>query len=403
MEEFPYFRASVARKVKAKAPGSAFPPEDGAKAETGKYCAYNQDRQRFLCANVEAEDFSATRLDARLFGITPRSGAGLWIAPLQPISPTSVRVPLDLIYLDCNSVVLDAVESFPIFQTTLSIASATSILALPAETIGSTGTQPGDRLLLCGAEEMKLRLQQISDPIAETRSERGPACSQSIPSVDCRLNHGAVGNLLPWMDRSDQTVSGEIAPTASAPANTASTVQAPEVPAPATPPLPEIVPIGPAPADAAPPDLIPAPRWRATTSKSWLQRLLSSEPSDPRKAPRSALPWLVAYFFTGGRPVAHGIRDISATGVYVFTEDRWYPGTVIRITLTDKRNPSSERSLTINAKVVRSAEDGVGFQFVLKDEKDSRNASASGVDSQVQGVYRRETEEFLLRMSSGAE
>jgi hypothetical protein len=129
--------------------------------------------------------------------------------------------------------------------------------------------------------------------------------------------------------------------------------------------------------------------------------LLSPEPSDPRKSPRAALPWLVAYFFTGGRPVPHEIRDVSVTGVFVFTEDRWYPGTVVRITLTDKRDPTPQRSLTVNAEVVRSADDGVGFQFVLKGSKDSQQVSASVVDRAAQGVYRAEVEEFLLHMSSG--
>lgn len=389
MAEFPHFRASVAQKLEAKFPGDAFKLSDTSNPEAGKYCAYNQTRQRFLCANVEAADFSTTSLDARLPGITPSSGAGLWIVPIQKISTTSVRVPIDLIYLDRNSVVLDAVESFPISQTAASMASATGILALPAQTIGSTGTEPGDELILCAPEEMKLRLKQISDPIVETRSGQIPVSSQDTASANDRLNQKAVGNVLPWVDRSNPKPSIEISPIAPAPPEITPTVTAPEVPVPAAAPLQ--------------PDEPTAPRWRAPASKNWLQRLLSSEPSDPRKAPRTALPWLVAYFFTGGRPVAHGIRDISVTGVYVFTEDRWYPGTVIRITLSDKRDPTPERSFTINAEVIRAADDGVGFQFVLKDGNDSRHAFTSRVDRQAQGVYRTEVEEFLRRMSSGAD
>jgi hypothetical protein len=278
--------------------------------------------------------------------------------------------------------VLDAVESFPLFQTTPSIGSATSILALPAQTIGSTGTQPGDQLILCAPTEMKKRLQQMSDTKVETWYEQSSASSQSAASVNDRLNQKAVGNVFSWVDRSNPRPSSETAP---APPEIAPTITAPA----ATPAPPQS-------------DQAPAPRWKATPSKSWLQRLLLSEPSDPRKAERVALPWLVAYFFTGARPVAHDIRDISVTGVFVFTEDRWYPGTVVRITLTDKRNPTAARSLTINAEVIRAADDGVGFQFVLKDGKDSRHASASGVDRQAQGVYRAEAEEFLQRMSSGA-
>jgi PilZ domain-containing protein len=390
MADFSHFRSSVARKVEEKVPGDASSPRDRSNSEAGKYCAYNQTRQRFLCANVDAADFSTTGLDARLPGLTPSSGAGLWIVPIQNISPTSVRVPLDLIYLDRNSVVLDVVESFPLSQTSVSIGSATSILALPSQTIGSTGTQPGDRLILCAPEEMKLRLQQMSDPKAQTRSE------QTLASNPQK----AVGNLIPFVDRSNPKVSSENVPTAPP-----SSVSVAVAPAP-----PEIAPTVTAPTTPNPvaatvspqPDQAPAPRWKATPSKSWLKRLVSGEPSDPRKAPRTALPWLVAYFFTGGRPVPHDIRDVSVTGVYVFTEDRWYPGTVVRMTLTDKRNPAAERSFTINAEVIRSSDDGVGFQFVLKDGKDSRHAAASGVDRQAEGVFRAQVEDFLQRMSSGA-
>jgi hypothetical protein len=225
-------------------------------------------------------------------------------------------------------------------------------------------------------------LQQMSNTKVETWYEQSPASSQSAVSVNDRLNQDAVGNALSWVDRSNPKPSSEIAP---APPGIAPTITAPA----ATPAPPQ-------------PDQAPAPRWKATPSKSWLQRLLLSEPADPRKTERVALPWLVAYFFTGARPVAHDIRDISVTGVFVFTEDRWYPGTVVRITLTDKRNPTRERSLTINAEVMRATDDGVGFQFVLKDGKDSQHASASGVDRQAQGVYRAEIEEFLQRISSGA-
>ena len=348
---------------------------------------------------MEAADFAATSLEDRLPGIAPNSGAGLWVAPVQRIAPTSVRVPLDLVYLDCNSVVLDAIESFPISQSTALSAPAASMLVLPAETIASTGTQRGDRLLLCVPEEMKLRLLGMEAPDGETGSAAYP---RNDTSEDDELNKNPAGNVLRWVDRFNTRASTDATRSASAPVQI--TVSDPEVPVAGGPALIEI-----APADvdesAAPaqPDEAPVRCWKATPSKNWLQRLLKPEPSDPRKAPRTVLPWLVAYFFTGGSPAARGIRDISATGMFVVTEDRWYPGTVVRITLTDQRNPTAERSFTLNAEVIRSGADGVGFRFVLRDGKDERNASAPGVDRQVPGVYRAEVEKFLLRMRSGDE
>jgi len=395
MAEFPHFRSSVAWRVEANDLRSSSSSRDQLTPEMSIYCAYNETRQRFLSANIESAAFSATKFCARLLDLTARSDAGLWIVPVQNISSTNVRVPLDLIYLDRNFVVLSVVESFPLSQGAALIGLATSILVLPAQSIGSTGTKPGDRLTLCAPGEMKLRLQPMSDLNAGTQAEQRPASSQNSDEGNDQLPQKAVGNLIPFVDRSDPTTISGIAstapgspvdvPIARAPSDIAPVVTAPAVPLAA-----------PRPIQAS------APRWKTPPPKSWLKRLLSTEPSDPRKASRTALSWLVAYFFTGGRPIAHAIRDISVTGMYVFTEERWYPGTVVRMTLTDKRDQTTERSFTINAEVVRSAVDGVGFQFVLKDAMNPRPAFTSDLDCQAQGACRAEVEAFLRRISSDA-
>ncbi len=397
MADFQYGRASVARKLGTNDSESAFAPAN-LPNPAGKYCAYNQTRQRFLCASVEVADSAAARLDTRLLSLTSANGAALWIVPIQVIPPTSVRVPLDLVYLDRSSVVLDTVESFPLAQP-VAAGAATSVLALPAQSIHSSGTRPGDRLILCAPEEMKLHLQQLAD------SELAPAAQNIAASVpnhespaslapDEQLAPKPSGNVLRFVDRAN-----------SKPAENLSTEAATTATAPAQPPAPALA-SALATATAAPtappqPTEKPAPRWKVADSRSWLQRFLDPEPPDPRKAERQTLTGLVAYFFTGGRPVAHPVRDISATGIFVFTEERWYPGTVVRITMTDQQDPTSQRSLTLNGKVVRAAEDGVGFQFLLKDEKEGSKAS-SAVDNRAQSVLRAQVEEFLLRFKATA-
>jgi hypothetical protein len=136
-------------------------------------------------------------------------------------------------------------------------------------------------------------------------------------------------------------------------------------------------------------------------AKSWLQRLLSPDPPEPRKASRESLPGLAAYFWTGGVSEEHGIRDVSPTGLYLFTTERWYPGTVVRMTLTDRREPTVERSITVNACVVRWGNDGVGLQFVLQNGRDRRQGQASMVDGMVHGVDKQRVDEFLQRLRSG--
>jgi hypothetical protein len=131
-------------------------------------------------------------------------------------------------------------------------------------------------------------------------------------------------------------------------------------------------------------------------AKSWLQRLLSPDPPDARKAARESMSGLSAFFFTGGAPVEHGVRDISPTGMYVLTEERWYPGTVVRMTLTDRMETSVERSITLNASVVRWGNDGVGLRFVLQNSNDRRQVA----DAMSAAADKAQVNQFLQRLKS---
>ncbi len=55
--------------------------------------------------------------------------------------------------------------------------------------------------------------------------------------------------------------------------------------------------------------------------------------SDRRRAHRRYVPGMVAHYFTGGAPKPYDVADISMTGFYVLTEDRWTPDTMVRMTL----------------------------------------------------------------------
>jgi hypothetical protein len=88
---------------------------------------------------------------------------------------------------------------------------------------------------------------------------------------------------------------------------------------------------------------------------------------EERRALRLPLPGLVAYFFTGGSPRPHEVKDISVTGFYMHTNERWLPGTIIRITLqimgSTGENPRD--TITVHSRVVRWGMDGEGFEFVM--------------------------------------
>ena len=104
--------------------------------------------------------------------------------------------------------------------------------------------------------------------------------------------------------------------------------------------------------------------------KNWFTRWFYQ---DSRRAGRQLDPGVVAYCWTGARPAAISIRDISTTGLYLLTEERWYVGTVIRLTVqrTDCSAESPERSIVIRSRVVRSDEKGVGLEFILEPPQDS--------------------------------
>ncbi len=134
--------------------------------------------------------------------------------------------------------------------------------------------------------------------------------------------------------------------------------------------------------------------------KSWWRRFLAGEPPDPRSSQREVIPGLVAHFFTGGAPKAHPVRNISKDGIYVITKERWYPDTLLRITLSDERDPSADMSITLHARVARAGSDGVGFEFVLFEKQDLDETITSQVEDQTMLVGKAQFEKFLKRFKS---
>jgi hypothetical protein len=61
------------------------------------------------------------------------------------------------------------------------------------------------------------------------------------------------------------------------------------------------------------------------------------------------------------------IRDISATGLYLLTRERWRPGTTVSLTLqrAGLHSENLERQITLQARAVRCDEAGVGLAFEI--------------------------------------
>jgi hypothetical protein len=93
-----------------------------------------------------------------------------------------------------------------------------------------------------------------------------------------------------------------------------------------------------------------------------------------RRAERRVSPDLAAYHWTGARPKQESVKDISSSGVYLMTDERWEPGAVVSLTL-QRRGPlegNFERRVAVQAKAVRREDDGVALSFVLPEGMDLR-------------------------------
>ena len=134
---------------------------------------------------------------------------------------------------------------------------------------------------------------------------------------------------------------------------------------------------------------------KAMEMNSWKARLLRWLVDLPTPARRLSYPGLVAFYWTGGAPQSYIVGNISATGVYLVTKERWTPGTVIMMTLqmTDSEDEDKQDSITVMSQVVRWGPDGVGLQFVPPEVKGSNGEAAPGM-----GADKKALEVFLRRV-----
>ena len=114
------------------------------------------------------------------------------------------------------------------------------------------------------------------------------------------------------------------------------------------------------------------PESQPDKKDSWISRFLrwfSGGENDHRIAKRNPLPNIVAFYWTGGNPKSFKVGNISATGLYLLTDERWTPGTVLLMTLqrTDTNGSDPEDSISILTYSVRWGSDGVGLEFVTAE------------------------------------
>lgn len=107
-------------------------------------------------------------------------------------------------------------------------------------------------------------------------------------------------------------------------------------------------------------------------SIGWLEKFLTPEAD---RAARRVVDQFAAYRWNGSAMTQDMVRDISSSGLYLVTKDRWQPGTILALTL-QREGPldlDPAHRITTQTKVIRCGVDGVGLSFLWsKDDPESR-------------------------------
>ena len=97
-----------------------------------------------------------------------------------------------------------------------------------------------------------------------------------------------------------------------------------------------------------------------------------SSTKSERRAERRISPSLAAYHWKGAMPRLNSIRDISSTGAFLLTQERWQPGEIVSLSLQRSGPPERDNSFSVQAKAVRWDDQGVAVAFVLPPGADLR-------------------------------
>src|SRR3954451_21589202 len=94
------------------------------------------------------------------------------------------------------------------------------------------------------------------------------------------------------------------------------------------------------------------------------------------RAPRFPDPEMKAHYWDGGNSSLHQVKDISASGAYLYARDRLYVGTVLTLTLQkntdvcDAQHPSGW--MAVQCRVVRVETEGMGVNFMFDTAKERK-------------------------------
>jgi len=85
-------------------------------------------------------------------------------------------------------------------------------------------------------------------------------------------------------------------------------------------------------------------------------------------SPRLTERELVVEYWDGVAPAGGGLRDISDSGAYIRTAERWYSGAIIRLICRGQK--PSDKPISVLAQVVRQGSDGIAMEFMFASKRE---------------------------------
>ena len=103
--------------------------------------------------------------------------------------------------------------------------------------------------------------------------------------------------------------------------------------------------------------------------RSWFEKTFPQEQTIQARAERREVPGLEAIHWTGSSPGLDIVKNISSSGMYLVTRERWREGEInpIRLVYPELTDDSPEHQVTIETRTERWGEDGMGLSFILPE------------------------------------
>ncbi len=387
--------------------------------EAQKQRVENRTRSSSVSPGVNVVDATfehLTVLRVLIEGLAGNEAQGFWLKNVHGIPVVPRISPLDLVYLDKDQRVLEAVELLPVGEFPAFRAPAVSALVLPFQTVRATGTAVGDQLEICEAEavaeekqaaaasaarqvvltepaiietkiETKPAFVAVHEEPVETQASRREAAEYARSGARTRKRDG--GRPRPQKNRQPVARQKENAYRHTPFIVEANAPAAAPTAEPVTPALGERAEeIKPHPAETV--ATMPQAAKNAKTAKlvrvaasgqearttgkrsvkEHLERLLkwlspNAYNEERRASIRRPAEDLVAYSAQNGAHQRFEVGNISSSGIYLRTEEPWKPGSTVELTLqrSGPMEPRRDRRMDVQAGAVRWGDDGVGLAF----------------------------------------